>query len=143
MLNQMILAAVLMAITAIVQAVFMLTGFRGFQALKARKRSFSHHHATFLVVVFVMHMFAAMMFEIVIWAAVYQWSGAIGGFSDALYVSASSFTTIGYGNVDIAREWRLLVALEGATGMIVFGWATALIIAAIQHFELWPELHRR
>ena len=139
MLNQMILAATLMAITAVVQAAFMLSGFRGLQALKAGKRHFGRHHATLLIVVFVLYMFAAVMTEIVIWAAVYEWIGAISAFDDALYVSASSFTTIGYGNVQIAHEWRLLVALEGANGMIVFGWATALVIAAIQHFELWPD----
>jgi hypothetical protein len=26
--------------------------------------------------------------------------------------------------------------------MIIFGWATALVIAAIQHFDVWPELRR-
>ena len=139
MLNQLTLGVTLMAITAFVQAVFMLSGFGALRALKARNRVFKLHHASLLIVVFVLYMFVAMMSEIIIWAAVYEWIGAIGDFSDALYVSASSFTTIGYGDVGIAREWRLLIALEGANGMIVFGWATALIIAAIQHFELWPE----
>jgi hypothetical protein len=143
MLRQLVIGATLVGITAIVQAVFMLIGFRALQALRTHEKRFAHHHATMIIVVFVLHMFTAMIVQISMWAAVYCWTGAIPKFAEALYVSTNSFTTIGFSDVQIAPEWRLLVALEGANGMIIFGWATALVIAAIQHFDVWPGNQRR
>ena len=143
MFDQMVIGAALVGITSIVQAAFMLSGFRALQALRTHERRFSHHHATLIIVIFVLYMFAAMIAEVLIWAAVFRWVGAIGTFTDALYVSTGSFTTIGYtSEVTIEPRWRLLVAFEGVNGMIIFGWATALVIAAIQHFDVWPELRR-
>ena len=143
MFDQILIGAALVAVTSLVQAAFMLSGFRALQALRTHERRFSQHHATLIIVIFVLYMFVAMIVEVVIWAAVFRWVGAIGSFTDALYISTGSFTTIGHtGEVPIAPRWRLLVAFEGVNGMIIFGWATALVIAAIQHFDVWPELRR-
>ena len=145
MLEQLVTGAFLVCVTAVVQAIFMLTGFRALAALKTRERRFAHHHATIAIVLFVLYMFVAIVVDVSVWAAVYYWTGAIQRFDDALYISTNTFTTIGFGDVHVTPEWRLLVAFEGANGMIIFGWATALIIAAIQHFDVWPEIgrHRR
>ncbi|HEY0337989.1 MAG TPA: ion channel [Burkholderiales bacterium] len=143
MFDQLIIGAALVGITSVVQAAFMLSGFRALQALRAHERRFSHQHATLIIVIFVLYMFVAMIVEVVIWAAVLRWVGATRTFSDALYISTGSFTTIGHtGEVAIALRWRLLVAFEGVNGMIIFGWATALVVAAIQHFDVWPQLRR-
>ncbi len=63
--------------------------------------------------------------------------GAIETLEEALYFSTASFTTIGYGDIVLTREWRLLSSFGGANGMIIFGLTTALIIAAIQRFYAW------
>jgi len=39
----------------------------------------------------------------------------------------------------LSHDWRLLGSFEGANGMIIFGWTTALVIAAIQRFYSWDE----
>jgi hypothetical protein len=143
MLTQIAVCAVLVALTAIIQAVFMLSGFRGLQSLRTHERHFSHHHATLIITLFVLYMFLAMVVEMFIWAGVYYGVGAIADFEDALYISIGSFTTIGHADVPIAPEWRLLIAFEGANGMIIFGWATALVIGAIRHFDVWPVRDQR
>jgi hypothetical protein len=139
MLTQIAVGGVLVLVTSIVQAAFMLSGFRRLHALRTHERSFSRHHATFVIVLFVLYMFLAMIVEAAIWAATYRWLGAVPDTEAALYVSLGSFTTIGFTDLHIAEQWRVLVAIEGVNGMIIFGWATALIIAAIQHFDVWPH----
>ena len=62
---------------------------------------------------------------------------AVPSLEEALYLSTTSFTTIGYGDVVLGHEWRLLASFEGANGMIIFGWTTALVIAVIQRFYTW------
>ena len=52
-------------------------------------------------------------------------------FKTALYFSTSSFTTVGYGDLTLSEEWRLLGSMESANGMILFGWSTAFIFTVI------------
>ncbi len=57
---------------------------------------------------------------------------AIGGFTNmatALYYSLSSYTTVGYADVVLPEQMRLLGPLEAATGMLMFGWSTGYIFA--------------
>jgi hypothetical protein len=139
MLHQIAIGAGLVGATVIVQAMFMLGGLRVLERLRTNEREFGHHHATLIIVLFVLFMFLAVIVDVWIWAAVYVFVGAIGSFEDALYFSTTSFTTIGYGDIVLAHDWRLLGSFEGANGMIIFGWTTALVIAAIQRFYSWDE----
>ena len=49
-----------------------------------------------------------------------------------LYFSTVTFTTVGYGDVVLSSEWRQLATFEAINGWVIFGWATALIVAIIQ-----------
>ncbi|WP_428671076.1 potassium channel family protein [Reyranella sp.] len=65
----------------------------------------------------------------------YAWAflavGALADFESALYFSTTSFTTIGYGDVVLDRHWRLFGAIEGANGLLLFGWSTAFLFSVI------------
>jgi hypothetical protein len=137
MLQQILIGAALVGATVIIQAGFMLLGLGALERLRTAERTFSHHHATLVIVSFVLFMFLAVVIDVWIWALVYWTLGAITFFEEALYFSTTSFTTIGYGDVLLTRDWRLLSAFEGANGMIIFGWTTALVIAVIQRFYTW------
>ena len=54
----------------------------------------------------------------------------VGDFEAALYFSTVSFSTLGYGDVIPAEEWRIFAALEGVDGFLLIGWSTAYLIAA-------------
>lgn len=139
MLHQILIGAALVGATAFIQAGFMLAGLRALERLRTTERRFSHRHATLIIVSFVLFLFLAIVVDVWIWAAVYWAAGAISSFEEALYFSTTSFTTIGYGDVVLTREWRLLSSFEGANGMIIFGWTTALVIAVIQRFYSWHD----
>jgi hypothetical protein len=53
---------------------------------------------------------------------------ATPGFADALNLSTAMFSTVGYGQINIAKSWRLLTALEGINGFILIGWSTAYLV---------------
>jgi len=67
--------------------------------------------------------------EIWLYAVVYFALGALAEFEAALYFSTTSFTTIGYGDVVLEKKWRLLSAIEGANGLLLFGWSTAFLFS--------------
>jgi hypothetical protein len=67
--------------------------------------------------------------QICVWAGFYAlWCG-LKDFESALYFSISTYTTIGYGDVVLPIGWRLLGAIEGVTGVLMFGWSTGVIFA--------------
>jgi hypothetical protein len=66
--------------------------------------------------------------EIGIFAAFYVAAGVLSGLGEALYFSASSFSTLGTGDVVLPEAWRLVGATEGVAGFLLLGWSTAFFI---------------
>lgn len=85
--------------------------------------------------------------EIWLYAVVFFLLNALPDFESALYFSTTSYTTIGYGDVVLENKWRLLGAIEGANGLLLFGWSTAFLIsvtARMRSFEHdWLERPER
>ncbi|MBW2386790.1 MAG: two pore domain potassium channel family protein [Deltaproteobacteria bacterium] len=54
----------------------------------------------------------------------------------ALYFSIVTFTTLGYGDVTLDADWRLLASIQAANGTIMFGWTTALVMAVIRRIAV-------
>ena len=82
--------------------------------------------------VIVIIMFFATILESGIWTICYLYLGALQSFEEALYFSIVTFSTLGFGDLILEQEWRFLSALEAANGIIMFGWSTAIVIAAVQ-----------
>ncbi len=80
--------------------------------------------------VMVFLMAQAALIESGLWAGFYVWVGALPNFSDAFYFSLVTFTTLGYGDITLGESWRLLAGFQSANGIIIFGWTTALVVAA-------------
>jgi hypothetical protein len=87
------------------------------------------HHGQWLTVQLVAIMLAAHLGETALWALFYMWQGMLPDYATAIYFSLCSYTTVGYGDVVLPRQWRLLGALEAAVGMLMFGWSTGMLFA--------------
>ena len=82
--------------------------------------------------VFVVH-----TIEIWLYAALYLAIGALGHFEVALYFSTVTYASIGYGDVLMPHAWRVLGAIEGATGIIMLGWSTAFLVSLLSQLKLF------
>jgi len=71
------------------------------------------------------------LIQVGIWALVFLALGEFDGFRNAFYHSAVNFTTLGYGDIVMSEQWRLLGALEAGSGILMFGVSTALFFALI------------
>jgi hypothetical protein len=69
--------------------------------------------------------------EIVVWAAFYVWSGAMPDLQTAAYFSGVTYTTTGYGDLLLAKDWRLVGGVESLTGILMCGWSTGFFFAAV------------
>jgi hypothetical protein len=69
--------------------------------------------------------------EILVWALVYAWRDAMPDVSSALYFSAVTYTTTGYGDLVLPQSWRLVGAVEALTGILMCGWSTGFFFAVV------------
>jgi hypothetical protein len=69
--------------------------------------------------------------EIAMWAVLYAWRGAIPDMASALYFSAVTYTTTGYGDVVLPVQWRLVGGIEALTGILMCGWSTGFFFAIV------------
>ena len=60
-------------------------------------------------------------------------------FGDIFYYSVVTFTTLGYGDLTISSEWRLLSGFEAINGIMLIGWSTALMYSLIQN--IYKSIH--
>lgn len=80
--------------------------------------------------------FAIHTVEIWTYAALYLALGNFGHFEESLYYSTVTYASIGYGDVLMPQPWRILGAIEGATGVIMLGWSTAFIVSLLARLHL-------
>ena len=83
--------------------------------------------------VVVIIMFLVSLIEVVVWAAPFLAFDAIDGLEKTVYFSMVTYTTLGYGDVLLDEQWRLLASFEAANGIIMFGWTTAIVMYVIRN----------
>jgi len=69
---------------------------------------------------------------ILLWASCYRVL-CLPSWESAFYFSASSYATVGYGDVVLPSKWRLLGPLESMVGMLMSGVSIGLLFAAVTH----------
>ena len=69
--------------------------------------------------------------EISVWAAMYVWNGAMPDGASAMYFSAVTYTTVGYGDLVLPPPWRLDAGIEALTGILMCGWSTGFFFAIV------------
>lgn len=130
MLVSIFIAAILVAITVAVHAA-------GFALLL---RSFIRSHAapptkfwpiawmliraTWLLIL--MH-----VAEITVWALFYLWKECLPDAETSFYFAGVTYTTIGYGDLVLAKPWRILGPVEGLTGILMCGLSAGLFFGLV------------
>jgi hypothetical protein len=132
MLSNIAIGAILILLTTAVHAGGMslsLRSIRNQTTLDGSRWRLSHVSRVGEVV---LTMYLVAIVEVLIWGAAYLALGIVEGVEEAIYFSAVTFTTLGYGDVVLDGSRRLLSAIEAVNGIIMFGWSTAIVINAVQ-----------
>jgi hypothetical protein len=69
--------------------------------------------------------------EISVWALFYLWRGCLPDAESAFYFSGVTYTTVGYGEIVLAKPWRILAPIEGLTGVLMCGLSAGLFFAVV------------
>jgi len=62
-----------------------------------------------------------------IWAALYIVLGEFDDFANAFYHSLVNFSTLGYGDIVMSPQWRLLGPLQAINGVLMIGVTTGAV----------------
>ncbi len=78
-----------------------------------------------------------------LWAFTFRALGVFGTLEEAVYSSLVVFSTLGFGDVLLPLEWRLLGGMAAANGLLNFGLLTAIMVEALRQVRLQQWEWRR
>jgi hypothetical protein len=124
MLAKLADAFLLLALTVLIHAAGMTASLRWLRHSTARMDT-RFWFSTWLLVRIAAWIILLHLVEIAIWAFFYTWKHGMPDLQSALYFSAVTYTTTGYGDLLLPKEWRLIGGVEALTGILMCGWSTA------------------
>ena len=71
------------------------------------------------------------LLEIAVWALFFWLAKCLLDIESSFYFSAVTYATIGYGDLVLPKEWRMLGPIEGFTGILMFGLSTAFFFIIV------------
>ena len=90
-----------------------------------------------LLIALMLIMLVGNLVQITLWAGLFFAYGEFADFATAFYHSVVNFATLGYGDLVMSEQRRLLGALEAVNGVLMFGLTTGFLFAV-----LWALLQR-
>jgi voltage-gated potassium channel len=70
------------------------------------------------------------MLEILLWALFYRLY-CFSTWESAFYFSATSYSTVGYGDLVLPRAWQLVGPIESITGVLMCGLSVSFLFAVV------------
>lgn len=71
------------------------------------------------------------LLEITVWALFYSWQDCLPDLESAFYFAGVTYTTVGYGDLVLPKEWRMLGPVEGLTGILMCGLSAGVFFAVV------------
>jgi voltage-gated potassium channel Kch len=136
LLRQLVIAGVMVLLLAGVHFIVLT---RLFQWMRDHEPTWSE--APFAPVPILLVAFSGVLMahglEIWLFAAFYIVVGAIPDLPTSLYFSAVTYASVGYGDIIIGSDWRIVGAIEGVAGVILLGCSTAFLVAVVTELDLF------
>lgn len=133
MFNQLLIGTVVIAISVAIQAEMLNMLSRRFETIiQFCRRHLKRFANTGAIIIAVLYVLLIQTVIVWLWAIVFIVLGDFTSLEPSLYFSLVSFTTVGYGDIVLSEEWRLLSGMTSANGFLSFGWSTAYMVELVR-----------
>lgn len=129
MLAQLIIGTVMVALTIALQSLFLIVAAAVITRMGDWLMRPPHHvKNTIKLVGIALWIMAAHTVVVWFWAAAFIAVGAFDALEPALYFSVVTVTTLGFGDIVLDENWRLLGGIAAASGLMMYGISTAFLV---------------
>ena len=137
MIIQLVLGSILISATTLSAAL----AWWGLEVILLRTHNWvirAPHGPKLITVLTMAMMWTLMMMTVSVWIwAIALWVLNIFQTIEAsVYFSLVAFTTLGFGDILLPVEWRLLGGLAAANGLLIFGILTAMLVETLHQTRL-------
>ncbi len=141
--HQLAISAALIGATTFVHGVFVAAAAAVFRTAMGKARGvFRFFRDSIVLVLLVLWLMAAHTLEMGMWAWTFMRYELFETWETALYFSAASYTTLGFGDVLLPEAWRLLGGAIAANGFLLFGLSAAFLFDAAGQLQLGGQNKR-
>jgi len=137
MLTKLLIALALMAVCVVIHAVGLTSALR-WSRQASKKLEGRFWPTNWLLVRIATWTVLLHLLEILLWAGFYAWRHGMPDLPSAVYFSAVTYTTTGYGDLVLPPEWRLVGGVEALTGILMCGWSTGFFFAIVSRIYERP-----
>jgi hypothetical protein len=130
MITKLLIAWCLMALCVTIHAIGLEATFRLILRPKALgdRRSWA---PPWLLIKVAGCLIALHLAQIAVWALFYWSGGCFPDAESAFYFAGVTYTTLGYGDLVLPPEWRMLAPIEGLNGILMCGLSTGFFFAVL------------
>jgi len=129
--NQVVVAIVLVTATLVMQCAGMAVLIHWAKvSIERGLKTLSAWRASLLMIRFTTALIILHFAEILFWATAYRWRCLVS-WESSFYFSATSYSTVGYGDVVLPQIWRLLGPVESMTGVLMSGISVSVLFAIL------------
>ena len=132
MLINLLLGLPVMALCLLLQALLLAVAIRYYSRHEHELRTPSFLSSLIVIIVVMLLLVIGNLAQVAIWAQLFNMLGEFEAFSAAFYHSAVNFSTLGYGDIVMSEEYRLLGPLQAINGVLMIGASTAALMAVFQ-----------
>jgi hypothetical protein len=112
-----------------------------FKILSRRdRRNSSKSRTTYVISMMMILLFVGHLIQVAVWAVLFMQLGEFSDYATAFYHSMVNFASLGYGDIVMSENWRLLGAIEASTGVLMFGLSAGALLS-IMSFLLTHSDH--
>ena len=132
MLINLLLGLPTMALCLVTQSLLVIVALRYYSSHERWVNSPSFSSSLLVVSSVMLLLVVGNLAQVALWAVLFQLVGEFEYFDAAFYHSAVNFSTLGYGDIVMSQQHKLLGPIQAINGVLMIGVSTAALMATFQ-----------
>ncbi len=131
MLLRIFFVYAMVAITVCIHAFGIVTLLHAMMKSDQWEKKYRYWSFSLLLIGLTLWLLFIHVFEIAVWGLFYYWQDCFPDVWSAYYFSGVTYTTVGFGDLLLPVQWRMLAPAEALTGILMCGLSTGLFFAIV------------